>query len=233
MHPALDQLQARIGYTFRDPTLLRSALTHTSLAAEIPDADNNQRLEFLGDAVLQILLAEALFHLFPQEREGVLSKRRALLVNEAFLAGLTKEIGADACLFLGKSEEKYGGRNRPSLLGDAFEAIVGALYLDSDLPTARRIVMALYGDLSVRLLTTEADDNPKGRLQELVQPLHGNTALRYDVMGIAGEDHAPEYEVAVFLFDRRVGTGRGTSKKLAEESAARAALASLGPSKSL
>jgi ribonuclease-3 len=78
MHPALDQLQARIGYTFRDPTLLRSALTHTSLAAEIPDADNNQRLEFLGDAVLQILLAEALFHLFPQEREGVLSKRRAL-----------------------------------------------------------------------------------------------------------------------------------------------------------
>ena len=230
MHPALDQLQARIGYTFRDPTLLRSALTHTSLAAEIPDADNNQRLEFLGDAVLQILLAEALFHLFPQEREGVLSKRRALLVNEAFLAGLTKEIGADACLFLGKSEEKYGGRNRPSLLGDAFEAIVGALYLDSDLPTARRIVMALYGDLSVRLLTTEADDNPKGRLQELVQPLH---ALRYEVTGIAGEDHAPEYEVAVFLFDRRVGTGRGTSKKLAEESAARAALASLGPSKSL
>ena len=93
--------------------------------------------------------------------------------------------------------------------------------------------MALYGDLSVRLLTTEADDNPKGRLQELVQPLHGNTALRYEVTGIAGEDHAPEYEVAVFLFDRRVGTGRGTSKKLAEESAARAALASLGPSKSL
>jgi ribonuclease-3 len=155
------------------------------------------------------------------------------LVNEAFLAGLTKEIGADACLFLGKSEEKYGGRNRPSLLGDAFEAIVGALYLDSDLPTARRIVMALYGDLSVRLLTTEADDNPKGRLQELVQPLHGNTALRYDVLDIAGEDHAPEYEVAVFLFDRRIGTGCGTSKKLAEESAARAALASLGPSKSL
>ncbi len=233
MSHALGQLQTRIGYTFRDPTLLRSALTHTSLAAESPVADNNQRLEFLGDAVLQILLAEALFHLFPQEREGLLSKRRSLLVNESFLAGLAKEIGADACLLLGKSEEKSGGRDRPSLLGDAFEAIVGAIYLDSDLPTTRAIVMAIYGDLFARLRTTEADDNPKGRLQELVQPIHGNTALRYDVVRTEGEAHARAYEVSVFLLNRLIGTGRGTSKKLAEEAAAHEALETLGPSKSV
>ena len=227
MSDSLGQLQRRLGYTFRDPTLLERAVTHTSFTADNPSAENNQRLEFLGDAVLQILLAETLFRLFPEEREGLLSKRRSLLVNQRFLAGLTKEIGADHCLRLGKGETKGGGRSRTSMLGDAFEAIVGALYLDSDLATTRGIVMAIYGDLGARLGASEPDDNPKGRLQELVQPVHGNTALRYDLVRSEGEDHAREYEVAVFLLDRPLGTGRGTSKKLAEEAAARAALRNL------
>jgi ribonuclease-3 len=128
---------------------------------------------------------------------------------------------------LGKSEEKSGGRERTSLLSDAFEALVGAIYLDSDLETTRRVVMSIYGDLSARLASTEEADNPKGRLQELVQPVHGNQALRYDVIGLEGEDHARVFEVAVLLNDRVLGRGRGTPRKLAEEAAARIALETL------
>ena len=227
MNTAVAQLQARLGYTFRDPAHLTRALTHRSFTAEHPDAESNQRLEFLGDAVLQILLADALFKLFPGDREGVLSKRRSLLVNQIFLAGLAREIALETCLQLSEGEDKSGGRDRPSAQGDALEALVGALYLDSDFATVQRVVMALYGDLAARLVSTEPTDNPKGRLQEIVQPLHGNHAVRYTVAGIEGEDHARSFEVEVFLHDRLLGRGRGTSKKLAEEAAAREALVTL------
>ncbi len=228
MSDALNQLQVRLAYTFRDPALLERALTHPSYLQDHPDEpESNQRLEFLGDAVLQILLAEALYHLFPDDREGILSKRRALLVNEAFLADLAREIGINACLFVGKSEAKTGGRNRTSSLADAFEALVGALYLDGDFASTRHIVLSLYGNLPDRLLHIEPVDNPKGRLQERVQPKHGNAALRYESSHISGQDHAREYESRVYLIDQLLGTGRGTSKKLAEEAAARAALTNL------
>lgn len=224
----LPQIQSRLGYTFRDPALLETALTHASFLPENPHVrENNQRLEFLGDAVLQLILTEELYRLFPDEREGALSRRRSMLTRGAFLAQLARELGLDAALRLGTSEESTGGRERAGALEDAFEALVGALFLDSDFPTARRIVLACYGSLESRLAVVDGDENPKGRLQELVQPLHGNHALRYDVIHIEGEDHAREYEVAVYLLEREVGTGRGTSKKLAEESAARAALAKL------
>lgn len=230
MSDPLTQLQERIGYTFRDHTLLAAAVTHLSYAAEHPEAgESNQRLEFLGDAVLQILIGEALFDLFPTEREGALSKRRALLVNGTFLAHLAREIHLDACLRLGVSEESTGGRSRSSSLGDAFEALVGAIYRDSDIDRARRVVLDLYGPLPDRLSNLEQVENPKGRLQELIQPLHGNNAVRYEVISITGEDHAREYEVAVFIRDQQRGTGRGPSKKLAEEAAARAALGTERP----
>ena len=228
MSDALTQLEQRIGHAFRDRSLLVQAVTHLSYAAEHPqDGESNQRLEFLGDAVLQILIGEALFDLFPKEREGVLSKRRALLVNGTILAQLAREIYLDRCLRLGASEESTGGRTRVSSLGDAFEALIGALYRDSDIDRARRIVLELYGPLGARLATVEEAENPKGRLQELVQPLHGNNAVRYEVVHISGEDHARDYEVAVFIVDRELGRGRGPSKKVAEESAARAALTTL------
>lgn len=229
MNEALSQLQARIGYAFRDPTLLVCAVTHPSFLQENPTAESNQRLEFLGDAVLQLVLTEALFQLFPADREGLLSKRRAALANGTFLARLARESSLDACLRLGTSEESTGGRARAAASEDAFEALLGAIYLDSDLATARRILLSLYGPLPTRLATVEDVENPKGRLQELIQPLHGNHALRYEITAIAGVDHAREYEVAVFLHDRLLGTGRGTSKKLAEESAARIALKTLTP----
>ncbi len=224
MSDILAQLQARIDHTFRDATLLEVAVTHTSFLPENPGVACNQRLEFLGDAVLQLVLTEALFQLFPADREGALSKRRAALANGTFLARLAGEIELAAALRLGASEELAGGRARTAAIEDAFEALIGAVYLDSDLATARRVVLALYGPLSARLALVEDIDNPKGRLQELVQPLHGNHALRYEVLHIVGEDHAREYEVAVFLLDRQLGIGRGSSKKVAEEAAARMAL---------
>jgi ribonuclease-3 len=223
-----DSLEHRIGHAFRDPALLARALTHPSWLQDHPGADeSNQRLEFLGDAVLQLILTEALFALFPAEREGTLSKRRAALANGAFLARLARELGIPAGLRLGGSEEAGGGRDKAAALEDACEALVGAVYLDSDLPTVRRVVLGWYGDLAARLAKVEDGENPKGRLQERIQPAHGNEALRYDVVAVEGADHARAYEIAVSLHDRELGRGRGPSKKLAEEAAARAALETL------
>jgi len=140
------------------------------------------------------------------------------------LTALALEAGLDACLRMGASEESTGGRNKAGALEDVFEALVAALYLDSDLATAARVLLGLYGDLAARLAGVEGEENPKGRLQEWVQPKHGNDALRYDVVAVAGADHARAYEVAVYLQERLIGRGRGSSKKLAEEAAARAAL---------
>jgi ribonuclease-3 len=187
-------------------------------------AENNQRLEFLGDAVLQLVLTEALFRQFPAEREGLLSKRRAALAKGSFLARLAQEIGLGPVLRMGASEESSGGRHRAAALEDALEALIGALYLDAGLEETRRVVLALYGNLDERLAGTDTTENPKGQLQERVQPAHGNTALRYEVVSMTGEDHAREYEVTVYLLDRELGRGHGTSKKQAEEAAARAGL---------
>jgi len=228
MNDPLAQLEGRLDHEFRDRALLACALTHSSLLQDRPDIiQSNERLEFLGDAVLQLVLTEALFALYPEDREGRLSRNRAALANGAFLARLAREIGLDAMLRLGASEESTGGRTRESNLEDAFEALVAAVYLDGGFEEARRVVLRIYGPLVARLALGESLENPKGSLQELVQPRHGNNALRYEIVRTEGEDHARTYEVAVFLFNRQLGTGRGTSKKSAEEAAAREALALL------
>ncbi len=222
---ALEALQQRLDYRFQNRSLLEAAITHPSYLQDFPEtAETNQRLEFLGDAVLQLVLTETLFQLFPADREGPLSKRRSTLSKGQFLTRLAHEIGLDACLRLSANDEQSGGRHRPSTMEDAFEALVGAIYLDSDFLTARKIVLSLYGSLHDRLEGTQVTENPKGRLQELVQPRHGNYALRYVSTHIAGEDHAREYESQVYLNDRLLGTGRGPSKKTAEEAAAAEAL---------
>jgi ribonuclease III len=212
-------------YEFRQPALLQCAITHPSFLQDNPDiTESNQRLEFLGDAVIQLILTETLYQLYPGDREGLLSKRRSALSKGLFLSGLANEIGLPPCLRLSNSEEQSGGRTRPSTLEDAFEALVGAIYLDSDLPTTRRILLGLYGHLPDRMLDMQEVENPKGQLQELVQPQHGNNALRYTVEHIAGQDHAREYEAHVYLNGDLLGAGRGMSKKTAEEAAARVAL---------
>lgn len=228
MSDPLLQFQSRLGYTFADITLLQRAVTHPSYLQDNPlELESNQRLEFLGDAVLQLILTQALFDLFPADREGALSQRRSALSNGTFLAGLARDLGLDIVLKLGAGEEQTGGRTRASSLEDAFEAVVGAVFTDGGLPTARRVVLGLYGDIPARLASLEPSGNPKGRLQERVQPLHGNTALRYDSVHASGQDHNREYESRVYLLDRLLGSGRGTSKKAAEEAAARAALETL------
>jgi len=224
----LNLLQLKLGYSFSAPALLEEALTHPSFLQDNPGRiESNQRLEFLGDAVLQLVLTHELFSLFPFEREGTLSKRRSSLARGIYLVSLAREIGLDQCLRMGASEESTGGRDKGSLLEDAFEAMVGAIYLDGGFEAARQTVLRIYGDIAGRLGEVEDSDNPKGQLQEMVQPAHGNHALQYEVVKIEGADHARFYEVEVLLRDRPIGRGRGSSKKLAEEAAAREALATL------
>lgn len=230
MSGATDLLEDRIGHRFADKGLLERALTHPSCLQDDPLlAESNQRLEFLGDAVLQFILTEALFSLFPAEREGELSARRAALSRGAFLAELALEVGVDTGLKLGQSEEANGGRRRAAALEDAFEALVGAVFLDAGIEAARAAVLRIYGDLHARLLSQQHDANPKGRLQEAVQSLHGNGAVRYELLQTQGADHERIYEVGVFVHDKAMGKGRGSSKKLAEEEAARAALLAMQP----
>lgn len=225
MSSTLEPLQARIGYRFRDPAWLTLALTHPSWLQDHPEVpESNQRLEFLGDAVLQLIITEALFNLYPHEREGALSKRRAALSKGHYLARLAGEIDLAPHLRLAPSEESTGGRQRPAALEDAFEALIGAVHADSDFITVRGVVLALYGDLGARLRDIIPAENPKGQLQELIQPRFGNKALLYTVDHVAGEDHAREYEARVHLQEDFLGAGRGSSKKAAEEAAARAAL---------
>lgn len=224
----LAPLEKRLGHAFVRPELLVEALTHSSYLQEDPAAGpHNQRLEFLGDSVLQFILTDALYREFPTVREGVLSRRRAVLSKGGFLTQMARDLGLDACLRLNRSEEDAGGRNRASILEDAFEAVVGAVYLDTDLATTQRLVLAWYGPLAARLAVSEDAENPKGRLQELVQPKHGNNALAYKVSTTSGPRHARIFEVEVFLNEVRLGAGSGPSKKAAEEAAAREALVQL------
>jgi len=230
--PSLKELEKRLGYRFANQALLLEALTHGSFLQDQPEAGpHNQRLEFLGDSVLQFVLTDALYREFPADREGVMSRRRSILAKGGFLTQMARDLGIDACLRLNKSEDDAGGRNRASILEDAFEAMVGAVYLDSDLPTIRQLLLTWYGPLTERLAVSEDAENPKGRLQELVQPEHGNNALRYEVSGTNGPRHARIYDVDVFLLDRKIGSGSGSSKKIAEEAAARVALAGLRAAK--
>lgn len=234
MDAFLTSLQKRLGYSFRNPVLLQRAVTHPSFVNEHPEeSESNQRLEFLGDAVLQLVLTEALFSQYPADREGVLSQRRSTLSKGSFLVRLAQQIELAGCLRLSVSEEQTGGRTRPSALEDAFESLIGALYLDSDYATVRQIILNLYGPIEERLAASFDSENPKGRLQELVQPVHGNHAVRYEVTATLGEEHAREYTVAVFLNDCCLGSGRGKSKKAAEEGAARIALERLRADSSL
>ncbi len=230
MIPAEQALLDRLGHTFHRPALLTEALTHPSYAHERPhEGPHNQRLEFLGDAVLQLLISHELHTRYPEDREGTLSRRRSLLTKGPCLAGLAREIGIDRALKLGGSEAATGGRERSSNLEDAFEALIGALYLDAGPETTRRIVLDVYGSLENRFAAGMIAENPKGRLQEWAHPVHGPDSLRYETSIAGGADHEREFFSRVFFLDQPVGEGRGHSKKSAEEAAARVACATLIP----
>jgi ribonuclease-3 len=226
--PDPSELQARLGYTFRDEGLLRLALTHPSVAHESGDAltPDNQRLEFLGDAVLQLVLTHELYEKFPAFQEGPLTKARAKLVNRRTLAEHARLLGLGAYLILSHGEETHGGRERPSGLADTFEALLGALFLDGGFAAARDFVLREFSAAFGKLSTLPIIENPKGELQELLQA-RSSEAPDYHVVSATGPDHDRVFECVVQHGGVELARGSGKSKKAAESSAAWAALEKL------
>lgn len=222
----LDSFQALIGVRFRTPELLREALTHSSYVNEQPSLaiNDNERLEFLGDAVLDFLVADELFRRYTTAREGALTSMRAALVRTDSLAAASRRIDLGAHLFLGRGEEASGGRQRTANLCAAFEAVIGAVYLDQGLEQARRLVQWLLGD-AIQALEAQAPRDPKSLLQERAQAILHRTPL-YRTVAQTGPDHAKEFIVEVLVGDQVIGRGAGPSKQAAEQAAAQSALSS-------
>ncbi len=211
----MQTIENRLGYTFRDPDLLRLALTHPSMGPE-----NDQRLEFLGDAVLQYLMSDALYRAHPKEREGSLTHRRALLVCEAALSPIAKKLGLGEALAMDRGEELTGGREKPSVLCDTMEAVLAAVYLDGGMDAARGVVERCWpGESEV----SRPMQDSKGRLQEMLQKNGGETPT-YRITGTSGPPHDPVFEAAVFRGTKEIGRGTGRTKKQAEQAAALAAV---------
>lgn len=216
--------QKRLGYKFRDMELLRLSLTHPSVAHEqgVPVL-HNQRLEFLGDAVLQLVLTHELYEKFPAFGEGPLTKARAKMVNRRTLAEHGRVLNIGECLIMSRGEEMHGGRERPSAIADGFEAIVGAIYLDGGYDAARKFILAQFQPAFGELAVIPILENPKGELQELLQS-RSSEAPRYNVVSVTGPDHDRMFECTVHHAGAELASGRGKSKKAAESEAALAAL---------
>ncbi len=216
----MNPLEERIGYKFRNPLLLAEALTHPSLRHETHSKHfDNQRLEFLGDAVLQLIVTEHLYGYFTAEAEGKLTKLRARLVSREALALHAAAIDLGNCLMMGRGEEASGGRVRNSTLADAFEALVGAIFLDSDLGMARKFILEQAADDLAQLVEEPIDVNPKGQLQELLQAISPRSPV-YEVMSQTGPEHAKTFVVRAVWEGIELGQGTGKSKKQAETAAA-------------
>jgi ribonuclease-3 len=223
--PSLDDLGARLGISLRTPEAIRQAFVHSSYFNENQDrvAGHNERLEFLGDAVIGLVVSRLLYERYPDEDEGLLTARRAALVNRDSLASLALRLGLDRYVLLGRGEAENGGATRPSLLAGTFEAVVGAVYLAEGVRTVRTWLRRLFAD---ELRGGEEDRAPKSaksRLQEWSQRVH-HQKPRYELTGTRGPAHDQTFTVSVQLDGRDVATGTGTSRQRAEEQAAAAAL---------
>jgi ribonuclease-3 len=217
--PDTARLQKALGYEFTDPQLLSLALTHRSAGSR-----NNERLEFLGDSIVNHIIAEALYHRFPRSQEGDMSRMRASLVKGDTLAELARELQLGDYLSLGAGERKSGGHRRGSILADALEAVAGAVLLDSDVERCRACVLAWYGERLEQLSDGAADKDAKTQLQEYLQGRH-NPLPEYELLGVLGEDHEQQFRVACRLQKPTlVVEGAGSSRRKAEQSAARSAL---------
>lgn len=217
-------IEERINYKFRNSMLLAEALTHPSLGHETQRHHfDNQRLEFLGDAVLQLIFTQHLFDLFPNFSEGQLTKLRSRLVSRDGLRVHALSLGLGDYLMMGKGEEHSGGRVRNSTLADAFEALIGAMFLDSDIDTVRHFVLAEAKLDLDNILVEPYDINPKGRLQELLQSI-SPTSPNYLIVSESGPEHQKSFTAKVIWLDMELGEGQGHSKKEAETAAAMDAL---------
>jgi len=216
-------LQERLGYSFKDVALLEAALTHSSYANENKrkSADSNERLEFLGDSVLGMTVAALIYESKPALPEGRMTRLRAELVCEKSLAALSAKLGIGECILLGRGEEKGGGRERPSILADAVEAVLAAVYLDGGFAPVEGLVKQHLAPVGARLESESSDY--KTTLQELIQEKSGR-AISYHITGESGPDHRKSFAVEVRLNGGLIGRGEGKSKKEAEQEAARSAL---------
>jgi ribonuclease-3 len=214
-------LEERLGRRFRDPGLLSQALAHRSWCAEAGGAPSNERLEFLGDAVLGLIVADHCYKTYPELPEGALAKVRAGVVNTTGLCGVAREMGLGEFVLLGRGEDASGGRHKASILANTFEAVIGAVYLDGGWDEAARLVLALLGVRIAEAAAGPGADDFKTRLQELAVRVVAQLP-RYEVEG-SGPDHARRYVARVSIGGDIVARGEGKSKKDAEQAAARAA----------
>tara|TARA_R110001592_G_scaffold138511_4_gene357689 strand:- start:79244 stop:79924 length:681 start_codon:yes stop_codon:yes gene_type:complete len=219
----LSVLQRKLGYSFKDETLLDLALTHRSFKS-----NNNERLEYLGDAILSFVIAEALYFKFPKAKEGQLSRLRSLLVKGVTLAELGKDFQLGDYLNLGGGELKSGGFRRESIIADALEAIIGAVYLDSDQSTCKDVVLAWYEERLSNLSIEHTEKDPKTRLQEYLQSIKKDLP-NYEVSEIMGEAHNQTFFVTCQIESLHISTKhKGSSRRIAEQKAAKEALKILG-----
>jgi ribonuclease III len=224
----LDALQTRLHYQFRSIDLLHEALTHPSYTAENASSVHNQRLEFLGDAVIQIIITEKIFARYPDAPEGPMTKMRATVTRASSLAQFATQLGLGTCLRMGRGEAANGGAERESNLCDAFEAVIGAIFVDCDyeLPAIRPLIDELFGNDFGELRKLARRSNPKGDLQEWTQK-HMRQKPSYEVTDIEGPDHDRIYSVRVSVGGETYGCGSASKRRAAEESAAREALDTL------
>lgn len=214
-------LAARLGHVFTDESILGRALVHRSYTAEHPSLADNERMEFLGDAVLQLVVTDFLFHNYPTLREGELAKVRAACVNRDELAAVARSLGVGSHVLLGVGEKQSGGVEKTSILGDAMEAILAAVYLDGGLEAARLVILAHWTDIIRSKATSPGRMDYKTRLQEVLAAT-GRRPV-YTVTG-SGPDHAREFMAVVAVGGETWGEGIGRSKKEAEQAAAKAAM---------
>lgn len=224
----MKELQRKLGYTFHDERLLKTALTHSSYANESKGRGVcNERLEFLGDSVLGMVTAEYLYAHCPQVQEGGLTKQRAALVCESALAGYARELGLGDWLLLGRGEKNTGGEDRSSILSDAFEAVLAAVYLDGGMAPAKALVLRFVVKELESRKSVPAFRDYKTALQEIVQQ-NPEEQLEYAMIDESGPDHDKHFVVEVYLNSNPIGRGGGRSKKEAEQQAAREALRLMG-----
>ena len=224
-HTLLKELQQKIDYQFKDENLLFTALTHSSYANEhkLHKIHHNERLEFLGDAVLEVVSSDFLFKNFPDMAEGQMSKKRASLVCEPTLAYCARQIGLGKYLMLGKGEDMGGGRNRDSILSDALEAVIGSIYLDGGIENASRFIMAnVLNDIEHKAMFQDS----KTILQEILQKDHKDP-ISYEVVDTTGPEHNRMFEMQVKLGDKVIGRGSGRTKQAAGQEAAYHAILAL------
>ncbi len=223
---SMSELQEKIGYRFKNEELLFEALSHSSFANENRERNSNERLEFLGDSVLSIVVSDYIFKHFSHIPEGELSKLRASLVCENALFEFSKTIDLGKYILLGKGEELTGGRERPSIVSDAFEAVIAAIYLDGGMDTAREYVLSFIPD-NITPKGSNAFHDYKTILQEVIQR-NPEEKIIYFLKGESGPDHDKHFTVQVMLNNNVIGEGSGRSKKAAEQSAAKEALELMG-----